>query len=187
LTITQQVLQMLQKNIDLHLVYIFCQSTFATWNPTSYNLIFLGYLCRLSPSHRQSQNFSPTVQSCALDSQYLAKWPGGTLCSKPQAPSNQRLFPCNCPSYLPDTPSASSYGLYQFVVINLITQSRNELEYFWNRASWTLADLPDPGLVTDLSSNKAKLCKAVMAGLTRIMKLAYNRLISLGYHETHQP
>lgn len=54
-------------------------------------------------------------------------------------------------------------------------------EYFWNQASWALADLPDPGLGgNELSENEAKLRKAVMAGLTRIMKLAYNRLISKG-------
>jgi len=52
------------------------------------------------------------------------------------------------------------------------------------------ADLPDPGLGGNkLPENEAKLRKAVMAGLTRIitMKLAYNRLISKGLPRNAPP
>lgn len=92
-----------------------------------------------------------------------------------------RPFPFTSSPFLPDTPSASFYRLYQLFVVDWTIQFRNELEYFWNRASWALADLPDPGLGDDgLPESEAKLRKAVMAGLTRIMKLAYNRLISKG-------
>lgn len=83
--------------------------------------------------------------------------------------------------YLADTPSASFYRLYQFFVIDWTTQFRNELEYFWGQASWAVSDIPDPGLGSDgLPEKDAKLRKAVLAGLTRIMEKAYNRLISKG-------
>lgn len=98
-----------------------------------------------------------------------------------RVPLYRRLSPFTSSSFLPDTPSASFYRLYQLFVVDWTIQFRNELEYFWNRASWALADLPDPGLGdNELPENEAKLRKAVMAGLTRIMKLAYNRLISKG-------
>jgi hypothetical protein len=92
-------------------------------------------------------------------------------------------------SYLPDTPAASFYRLYQFLVIDWTIQFRNELEYFWGQAAWALAALPDPeptiagrDVVGDLnnSDSEAMVRKAVMAGLTRIMARAYNRLISEG-------
>jgi len=87
----------------------------------------------------------------------------------------------NNPSYLPDNPAASFYRLYQFLVIDWTIQFRNELEYFWGQASWALADLPDPSGDEDLDSDsEATIRKAVMAGLTRIMARAYNRLISEG-------
>jgi hypothetical protein len=95
-------------------------------------------------------------------------------------------------SYLPDTPAASFYRLYQFLVIDWTIQFRNELEYFWGQAAWPLAALPDPDPTTgrdvakDLnnsdnnSDSEAMIRKAVLAGLTRIMARAYNRLISEG-------
>lgn len=88
-------------------------------------------------------------------------------------------------AYLPDTPAASFYRLYQFLVIDWTTQFRNELEYFWGQAAWPLASLPDPGAVaedssSDNSDSEAMVRKATMAGLTRIMARAYNRLISEG-------
>jgi len=91
----------------------------------------------------------------------------------------------NSSSYLPDNPAASFYRLYQFLVIDWTIQFRNELEYFWGQASWALADLPDPSEDEDSNSgsaadSEAKIRKAVMAGLTRIMARAYNRLISEG-------
>jgi len=89
-------------------------------------------------------------------------------------------------SYLPDTPAASFYRLYQFLVVGWTIQFRNELEYFWGQAAWALAALPDPDPTTagrDVaqdSDSEAMVRKAVMAGLTRIMARAYNRLISEG-------
>jgi len=86
-------------------------------------------------------------------------------------------------SYLPDNPAASFYRLYQFLVIDWTIQFRNELEYFWGQASWALVDLPDPSRDEDSDSDlnsAARVRKAVMAGLTRIMARAYNRLISEG-------
>jgi hypothetical protein len=86
--------------------------------------------------------------------------------------------------YLPDTPAASFYRLYQFLVIDWTIQFRNELEYFWGQAAWALAALPDPGPDvaedSENSDSEAMVRKAVMAGLTRIMARAYNRLISEG-------
>lgn len=98
-------------------------------------------------------------------------------------------------SYLPDTPTASFYRLYQFLVIGWTTQFRNELEYFWGRASWPLAALPDPGPAlaatedssSGTSDSEAMVRKAVMAGLTRIMARAYNRLISEGLPRNAPP
>jgi hypothetical protein len=87
----------------------------------------------------------------------------------------------NNSSYLPDNPAASFYRLYQFLVIDWTIQFRNELEYFWGQASWALTDLPDPSEDKDSDSDsEARIRKAVMAGLTRIMARAYNRLISEG-------
>ncbi|KAG9219302.1 hypothetical protein CCMSSC00406_0001712 [Pleurotus cornucopiae] len=109
---------------------------------------------------------------------------------------SQRLLTLNINAYLPDTPSASFYRLYQFLVIDWTVQFRNELEYFWGQTSWALADLPDPDpsvMLEEVSEQpaspssveeewkrEAKLRKVVMAGLTRIMEQAYNRLISRG-------
>jgi len=86
------------------------------------------------------------------------------------------LFPLRSP-YLPDNPSACFYRLYQCLVVDYTTSFRNELEHFWRQSDWALVDLPDPGLAVD---RDAKVRKAVMGGLTRIMARAYNRLISLG-------
>ncbi|KDQ10993.1 hypothetical protein BOTBODRAFT_97703, partial [Botryobasidium botryosum FD-172 SS1] len=80
-----------------------------------------------------------------------------------------------------DTPSASFYRLYQFFVIDWIIQFQNDLEYFWGQSTWALSNLPDPGLGCDgLPEQEAKIRKAIMAGLTHIMEMAYNRLISRG-------
>jgi len=84
-------------------------------------------------------------------------------------------------SYLPDTPAASFYRLYQFLVVDWTVQFRNELEYFWGQAAWPLAALPDPGPAPGAAGDEEAIVrKAVMAGLTRIMARAYNRLISEG-------
>lgn len=105
--------------------------------------------------------------------------------SQLRPPLLQRVFSSssstgsNNSSYLPDNPAASFYRLYQFLVIDWTIQFRNELEYFWGQASWALADLPDPSGDSDAGS-EVRVRKAVMAGLTRIMKKAYNRLISEG-------
>ncbi|KAF8156934.1 hypothetical protein B0H34DRAFT_479030 [Crassisporium funariophilum] len=102
--------------------------------------------------------------------------------SQLRTPLTQRVFSWGSSPYLPDTPSASFYRLYQFFVVDWTIQFRNELDYFWGQASWPLSDLPDPDLEEGdrVLSEEAKLRKAVMAGLTRIMALAYNRLISKG-------
>ncbi|KIM46939.1 hypothetical protein M413DRAFT_440502 [Hebeloma cylindrosporum] len=96
----------------------------------------------------------------------------------------------NSSSYLPDNPAASFYRLYQFLVIDWTIQFRNELEYFWGQASWALATLPDPlgdSKDSNSGSSEARIRKAVMAGLTRIMKKAYNRLISEGLSRDAPP
>ncbi|KDQ29028.1 hypothetical protein PLEOSDRAFT_1039400 [Pleurotus ostreatus PC15] len=100
--------------------------------------------------------------------------------SQHRPPLIQRLLSFRLNAYLPDTPAASFYRLYQFLVIDWTIQFRNELEYFWGHASWALADLPDPCPPGDEYSEEAKIRKAVMAGLTCIMEQAYNRLISKG-------
>jgi len=58
-------------------------------------------------------------------------------------------------SYLPDTPTASFYRLYQFLVVDWTIQFRNELEYFWGQAAWPLAALPDPGPAPGAASWRA--------------------------------
>ena len=111
--------------------------------------------------------------------------------SRLRLPLLQRVlskFSSASPPYLPDTPAASFYRLYQFLIIDWTTQFRNELEYFWGQASWPLAALPDPGPApgarsgssSNMPDSEAMVRKAVMAGLTRIMARAYNRLISEG-------
>jgi hypothetical protein len=91
--------------------------------------------------------------------------------------------------HLPDTPSASFYRLYQFFVIDWTIQFRNELEYFWGCALWPLADLPDPdpGVGSGSEVSEASVRKAIMAGLTRIMARAYNRLIAKGLPRNAPP
>ncbi|KAF8068949.1 hypothetical protein FPV67DRAFT_1097997 [Lyophyllum atratum] len=102
--------------------------------------------------------------------------------SQLRAPLLRRVLSWRFSPYLPDTPSASFNRLYQFFVVDWTIQFRNELEYFWGQASWPLADLPDPDPEHGDQElpEEVKLRKAVMAGLTRIMALAYNRLISKG-------
>lgn len=75
-----------------------------------------------------------------------------------------------------DSAQACFYRLYVFFVLDDVTRFRNELEYFWNRADWPLASLLDPGQ----EGEGGEVRKAVLAGLTRIMQRAFNRLLEMG-------
>ncbi len=43
-----------------------------------------------------------------------------------------------------DTPLYTLYRLYEYFVIDSVTDYRNTLEYFWNHHGWAVSSIPDP-------------------------------------------
>lgn len=79
-------------------------------------------------------------------------------------------------TYNHDTPSASFYRIYQFLVLHDNTNLRNELEYFCcSHPSWSLSSLPEPA---DPSGDPVRYI--VLAALTQLMCDSFNRRIELG-------
>lgn len=72
-----------------------------------------------------------------------------------------------------DTPSKTLYRLYENIMLDDNLGIRNELEYFWQRHTWKLSEIPDP-----LDEDPARY--AVLACSTNLMEMAYNNLIKLG-------
>jgi hypothetical protein len=72
-----------------------------------------------------------------------------------------------------DTPLASLYRLYHFIVTDDTIELRNELEFFFNRAEWPVNAIPDP---KDTDPQRY----AILAVLTALMCRAFNRLIAKG-------
>jgi hypothetical protein len=74
----------------------------------------------------------------------------------------------------PDTPSATLYRIYEFLIADWTTQLRNELEYFCREhPSWSVEDIPDP-------TDPDPLRYAVLAVITKLMCEAFNRRVDLG-------
>lgn len=72
-----------------------------------------------------------------------------------------------------DCPLYSLYRLYESVVLDRTTAMRNELEYFWNRDEWPVAEIPDPE-----DDDPARY--AVLACITHMMVKAFNNNIGIG-------
>ena len=84
------------------------------------------------------------------------------------------LLACIRKPYFEDTPSASLYRIYEFLVVDWNTQLRNELEYFCCvQPSWSVSDIPDP-------ADPDPLRYAILAVITKLMCIAFNRRIDLG-------
>ncbi|KAH0585987.1 hypothetical protein J132_01256 [Termitomyces sp. J132] len=74
-----------------------------------------------------------------------------------------------------DSPSASFYRMYQFLILNWTVPFRNELEYFCiMHPHWAIADLPDP------KDTKDPTRYAALAGMAYLLCDAFNRRIELG-------
>lgn len=73
-----------------------------------------------------------------------------------------------------DTPSASLYRMYEFLIADWTVQLRNELEYFCReRSYWRVCDIPNP-------SDSDPLRYAVLGVITKLMCISFNRRIDLG-------
>lgn len=72
-----------------------------------------------------------------------------------------------------DNPLASLYRMYEYFVAGYITGLRSEVEFFFNRAAWTVADIPDP---EDPDPERY----AILAVLPYYLTHAFNRLIERG-------
>jgi hypothetical protein len=93
----------------------------------------------------------------------------------PRQPRTWRISRLSLPGVPRDSPSASLYRIYQFVVADLNVQLRNELEYFCTiHPDWAVAGIPDPADTRD------PLRYAALAALTYLLCEAFNRRIELG-------
>ena len=102
--------------------------------------------------------------------------------SHTQHPSLCRLFR-NTGSYNQvDTPTASFYRIYQFLVVHDNINFRNELEYFCcSHPEWSVSSLPDPGAApANEDFSNSQLRYTILAVLTKLMCDAFNRRIELG-------
>jgi hypothetical protein len=92
----------------------------------------------------------------------------------------RRNHPCFPRNHLPDSPLASLYRLYEFYVIDDTIAFRNEIEWFWYRHQWLVHAIPDP-------EDPDPLRYAILAGLTEILCLSFNRLIRRGLPRNAPP
>lgn len=72
-----------------------------------------------------------------------------------------------------DTPLYCLYRLYEHLILNHRFGLRNEIEYFWHRSSWTVADIPDP-------KDEDAARYAVLSCIPNLLVEAFNRNIGLG-------
>lgn len=73
-----------------------------------------------------------------------------------------------------NTPTESLYRMYQYTVTSSTIDFRNEVEYFFNQASWAVCDIPDPKDYADPARY------AIVAVLPYHLVKAFNRLIERG-------
>ncbi|KAM6493969.1 hypothetical protein JOM56_010330 [Amanita muscaria] len=77
----------------------------------------------------------------------------------------------------PDTPSASFYRLYEFLVLGWNIKFRDELEYFCrSHPDWAISSIPEP--MDDANPDPVR--GAILAVLTQLMCDAFNRRIQYG-------
>lgn len=83
---------------------------------------------------------------------------------------NHPSFP---PNHLPDSPLASLYRIYEYFVTGKSTLFVFETEWFQHCAHWAVYDIPDP-------KDTDPLRYAILAGLTEILCVGFNRVIAIG-------
>ena len=71
------------------------------------------------------------------------------------------------------TPVASLYRMYEYFVTGYNTGLRSEIEYFFNRHTWAVYNIPDP-------KDSDPVRYAILAVLTDYLVVAFNRLINRG-------
>ncbi|KAK3294923.1 uncharacterized protein B0H64DRAFT_198054 [Chaetomium fimeti] len=72
-----------------------------------------------------------------------------------------------------NTPTASLYRMYEYLVVGYIIGLRTEIEYFFNQPSWAVSAIPDP---KDPEPERY----AILAVLPYYLVTAFNRLIGRG-------
>lgn len=72
-----------------------------------------------------------------------------------------------------DTPTAALYRIYEHLVLDQHISIRNGIEAFWFHATWQVYTIPDP---KDPHPERY----ACLAGITRLLCLAFNKRIELG-------
>jgi hypothetical protein len=72
-----------------------------------------------------------------------------------------------------DTPLATVYRIYVAILGGYPLSLRNEIEHFWNKPRWRVADIPEPNI-------REKQQRAVLAAITYLLVKAFNRLINQG-------
>jgi len=83
---------------------------------------------------------------------------------------NHPSIPSN---HLPDSPLASLYRIYEYFVTGRSTLFVVETGWFENNAHWAIQDIPDP-------KDTDPLRYAILAGLTEILCVGFNRVIATG-------
>ncbi|KAG8878884.1 hypothetical protein FRB97_002121 [Tulasnella sp. 331] len=74
-----------------------------------------------------------------------------------------------------DTSLASLYRLYQFFVVGWTTAARAEMRYFWQQATWSLVDIPDPKDDVD------QIRYTIVAVLVRMLCKEFNVWVDRGF------
>jgi len=72
-----------------------------------------------------------------------------------------------------DTPLASLYRMFEFIVVENTIGLRNEIESFFNHPSWAVSAIPDP---KDAGPERY----AILAVTPQFLVIAFNRLIERG-------
>jgi hypothetical protein len=74
---------------------------------------------------------------------------------------------------VPETPLASLYRMYEYLVTGWNRELRNEVEGFWRRADWAISEIPDPQ-----DADPARY--AVLAVIPVLLVESFNYNIGLG-------
>lgn len=102
-------------------------------------------------------NAQPTVPKLAYILKHRDKF----------SPKNFPSRPAN------DTPLATLYRIYIAIAAGLTIQLRNEIQYFSNHHTWSVAAIPEP---CDYEAER----KAILAAITYLLVKAINRNVGMG-------